>query len=128
MFCYWKRFPAIFATENENYRRVGENQRAYFGYIKDIVVQTDSVKIYYEKLFDFPQEILREHSVDFGLDNYEVDKNGNRIPELHKTHWAVKNRRLIESLMKYNVIHVKADNYKNADSNNANCEIQQFRQ
>ena len=77
-----KHFPCIFAYEDYC------NKDAYIGYIKDILVRQNGVKITFEKIEVFSIENL--HKLQFELDIQSW--------ELNRTHWAIKKVNLYKEL------------------------------
>ena len=45
-----KTFPAIFCSENHYYSRTDPDHMAYYGYVNDIKVQDNGIKVYFTKL------------------------------------------------------------------------------
>lgn len=77
-----KNFPCIFAYEDYC------NKDAFIGYIKDILVRQNGVKITFEKVGMLSIENL--HELQFELDI--------RSWELNRTHWAIKKVNLYKEL------------------------------
>lgn len=92
-----KRYPAIFADENHSYGKTDDAQDAYFGFVKDVKIQDNGIKIYYTIITAIPQQILNEQCFELGI-------CGTRsFNELNRTHWALKQINLIEALQKAGV-------------------------
>jgi len=89
-----KTFPALFCSENRYFTKTESDHMAYYGYVTDIKVQDNGIKIYFTKLNAFPQQILNDHAADFCI---EGAKGFN---ELSRTHWAIKRGNLVEELEK----------------------------
>ncbi len=53
-----KTFPALFCSENHHFTKTDPDHMAYYGYVTDIKVQDNGIKIYFTKLNAFPQQIL----------------------------------------------------------------------
>ena len=87
-----KTFPAIFASENHGYARTDENHVAYYGYVENVVVQDNGIKIYYHRLNTIKQQNLNliAHALDIA--------HAKAFNELNRTHWAIKRINLIEEL------------------------------
>jgi len=62
-----KRYPAIFADENHSYGKTDDAQDAYFGFVKDVKIQDNGIKIYYTIITAIPQQILNEHCFELGI-------------------------------------------------------------
>lgn len=77
-------FSAIFCSENEDYGKVGDNQVVYFGYVTDISVQDNGIKIHYLTIKQIPQNIFNENLDEFIL------CGTTSFNELNRTHWCVK--------------------------------------
>jgi hypothetical protein len=92
-----KCYPAIFADENHSYGKTDEAQDAYFGFVKDIKIQDNGIKIYYTIITAIPQQRLNEQSFEFGI------SGAKSFNELNRTHWALKNINVIEALQKAGV-------------------------
>lgn len=89
-----KTFPAIFCSENHHYAKTDPDHTAYYGYVTDIRVQDNGIKVYFTKLNQLPQQVL----IDF---SEELCIGGARsFTELSRTHWAIKRINLIEVLEK----------------------------
>lgn len=87
-----KTFPALFASENHYYGKTDDAQFAYYGFVTDIKVQDNGIKVYFKVLNPVPQQRINEIAGDLGLD---------RVPsfnELNRTHWAIKKINLVETL------------------------------
>lgn len=53
-----KTFPALFCSENHNFTKTDPDHMAYYGYVTDIKVQDNGIKIYFTKLNALPQQVL----------------------------------------------------------------------
>ena len=62
-----KRYPAIFADENHSYGKTDDAQDAYFGFVKDVKIQDNGIKIYYTIITAIPQQILNEQCFELGI-------------------------------------------------------------
>ena len=89
-----KKYPALFCSENHNYTKTDPDHMAYYGYIKDIKVQDNGIKVYFQILNQIPQQALNEFSDDLCL------KLPQSFFELSRTHWTIKRINLIEVLEK----------------------------
>lgn len=89
-----KTFPALFCSENHNFTKTDHGHMAYYGYVTDIKVQDNGIKIYFTKLNTLPQQVLIELSADLGIDGAKA------CTEFCRTHWAIKRINLVEVLEK----------------------------
>ena len=55
-----KTFPAIFASRNHQYGRAGENQDAYLGFVDEVIVQDNGIKVCFHLLYAISQRRLNE--------------------------------------------------------------------
>lgn len=62
-----RRYPAIFADENHSYGKTDDAQDAYFGFVKDVKIQDNGIKIYYTVITAIPQQILNEECFELGI-------------------------------------------------------------
>ncbi len=92
-----KRYPAIFADENHSYGKTDDKQDAYFGFVKDVKIQDNGIKIYYTIITAIPQQKLNEQCFELGIGG------AKSFNELNRTHWALKQINLIEALQKAGV-------------------------
>ena len=87
-----KTFPSIFACENHGYGKTDDTHQAFFGFITDVKIQDNGVKIYFRPLSTLPQQRLNEIAFKIAL------QGASAINELNRTHWAIKKVNLIEEL------------------------------
>ena len=87
-----KTFPAIFCSENHQYGKTDDDQKAYYGIVYDIKVQDNGIKIYYQILNEITQQTLNEHLFELAL------SGNDRFNELNRTHWAIKKVDLVTTL------------------------------
>lgn len=92
-----KRYPAIFADENHSYGKTDNEQDAYLGFLQDVKIQDNGIKIYYTIITAIPQQILNDQCFEFGI------CGARSFNELNRTHWALKQINLIESLQKADI-------------------------
>ena len=92
-----KRYPAIFADENHSYGKTDDDQDAYFGFVKDVKIQDNGIKIYFAILTAIPQQVLNEQFNEFGI------WGAYSFNELNRTHWALKQINLVEALQRAGV-------------------------
>ena len=89
-----KSFPAIFCSENHRYAKTDPDHMAYYGYVTDIKVQDNGIKVYFTKLNQLPQQVLIDLSEDLCIGG------ARSFTELSWTHWAIKRINLVEVLEK----------------------------
>ena len=87
-----KTFPAIFASENHGYARTTEDHMAHYGYVLDVVLQDNGIKIYPYFLNEIKQQSLNLIANNLGI------AHAKSFNELNRTHWAIKRINLIEEL------------------------------
>jgi len=87
-----KTFPSIFACENHGYGKTDDAHQAFFGFITDVKIQDNGIKIYFRPLSTVPQQRLNEIAFKIAL------QGASAINELNRTHWAIKKVNLIEEL------------------------------
>lgn len=87
-----KRIPTLFSNENTYYGRAGEDQVVGLGFVKQIKVRREGVKIYPDIRYLIPQQKLNEAL-------FELDLRGsNSMNEFNRTHWCIKKIDLIAEL------------------------------
>jgi len=87
-----KSFPCIFANENTNYGHTDEEQTLGYGFIRQIKVRRDGIKIYPQIVYLLPQQRLNEAL-------FELDILGSSsFNEFNRTHWSIKKIDLIAEL------------------------------
>lgn len=85
-------FPSIFANENVSYGHTNEKQLLGLGYIRQLKVRYEAVKIYPHIIYLLPQQRLNESLFD-------LDIQGNSFfNEFNRTHWCIKKVDLIAEL------------------------------
>ena len=89
-----KTFPALFCSENHNFTKTDPDHMAYYGYVTDIKVQDNGIKIYFTKLNALPQQVLIDLAADLCIGGAKA------YNELSRTHWAIKRINLVEVLEK----------------------------
>jgi len=87
-----KTFPAIFASENHDWGETDPEHMAYFGYVTNVRVQNDGIRVYYKPTCAIPQQLLNEHISDLHIDGKEG------INEFDQTHWTIKKAPLVQVL------------------------------
>ncbi len=87
-----KKIPAIICNENTDYHgKTDPEQSAIYARIEKIKVGSGGIKLYYKPLDLFPQRILNENSIDFGI------RCDSAITELNRCAWSVKKVNLFEA-------------------------------
>ena len=89
-----KTFPALFCSENHHFTKTDPDHMAYYGYVTDIKVQDNGIKIYFTKLNAFPQQVLIDIAAELCIGGARA------FNELSRTHWAIKSVNLVEELEK----------------------------
>lgn len=93
-----KTMPSLFMAENRNYGKADEDQKVIYGFVSDIKVYDNDVKVYYcGYKIDIPQQCLNER-----LEELEL-VGDNRFNEMNRTHWSIKRCNLIQELFKAGV-------------------------
>ena len=83
-------FPSVFANENiSGYDHTDEDQLLELGYIRQIKIRRDKIKIYSQVLCLLPQQRFNEACFDLGI------QSGY---ELHRAHCSIKKVDLIAEL------------------------------
>lgn len=87
-----KKIPAIICNENTKYHgQTDPDQSAIYARIEKIKVGSGGIKIYYKPLDLFPQHIMNENNIDFGI------RCDAAITELNRCAWSVKKINLFEA-------------------------------
>lgn len=87
-----KTFPALFCSENHHFATTDPDHTAYYGYVKDIKIQDNGIKVYFQILNPIPQQVLIDHSEELCIGG------ARSYTELCRTHWAIKRINLVEVL------------------------------
>lgn len=87
-----RSFPSLFASENHLYGRTDTDHLAYYGFVTDIKVQENGIKIYFQKYLPLLQQSINENAAKFAI------KGNLGFNELNRTHWAIKRVNLLEEL------------------------------
>lgn len=87
-----KSFPCIFANENEDYGHTDEEQALGYGYIRQIKVRKDGIKIYPQIIYLLPQQRLNEALFDLDI------RGSSSFNEFNRMHWSIKKIDLIAEL------------------------------
>ncbi len=89
-----KTFPALFCSENHHFTKTDPDHMAFYGYVTDIKVQDNGIKIYFTKLNQVPQQLLIDIAAELCIGGARA------FNELSRTHWAIKRVNLVEELEK----------------------------
>lgn len=93
-----KTLPSLFLAENRPYGRADDDQRVIYGFVSDVKIYDNDVKIYFcGYKSDIVQQRLNEMLEELGL------VGNNRFNELNRTHWAIKRVDLIQELYEANL-------------------------
>ena len=93
-----KTLPSLFLAENRPYGRADDDQRVIYGFVSDVKIYDNDVKIYFcGYKSDIVQQRLNEMLDELGLIG---DQHFN---ELNRTHWAIKRVDLIQELYEANL-------------------------
>lgn len=87
-----KTFPALFASENHYYGKTDDMHYAYYGFVTDVRIQDNGIKVYFRSLNPVPQQKINELAYELGLGR------ASYFNELNRTHWAIKKINLVEAL------------------------------
>jgi hypothetical protein len=87
-----KTFPSIFATVNRQYGRTDADHLALFGFVTDVRIQENGIKVCYQSLCSIPQQRLNEIAFHLAM------KGASSFNELNRMHWAIKRISLVEEL------------------------------
>ncbi|MEG1502355.1 MAG: hypothetical protein RR370_03090 [Synergistaceae bacterium] len=87
-----KSFPCIFANENTNYGHTDEEQTLAYGYIRQIKVRRDGIKIYPHIVYLLSQQRLNEALFDLDI------RGSSAFNEFNRMHWSIKKIDLISEL------------------------------
>lgn len=85
-----KSFPALFCSENHSFTKTDPDHTAFYGYVTDIKVQDNGIKIYFVRLNEIKQQILIDLADDLCIGGTTC------YNELCRTHWAIKRINMIE--------------------------------
>ena len=93
-----KTMPSLFMAENRNYGKADDDQMVIYGFVSDLKIYDNDVKVYYcGYKIDIPQQRLNECLEELGL------VGDNRFNELNRTHWSTKRCDLIQELLEAGV-------------------------
>lgn len=87
-----KSFPAIFATENHQYGKTGDEHIAKLGFVTDVTVQDNGIRICASYFWDVAQQKLNDCREKLAIDG------ASSFNELNRTHWTIKRINLMEVL------------------------------
>lgn len=87
-----KHLPCLFANENRHYGFTDEEQVIGFGYVRDIKLRREGLKIYPHVMYLLKQQMINEAM-------FELDIRGSSsYNELNRMHWSIKKVDLIAEL------------------------------
>lgn len=93
-----KTMPSLFMAENRNYGKADDDQKVIYGFVSDLKIYDNDVKVYYcGYKIDIPQQRLNECLEELGL------VGDNRFNELNRTHWSIKRCDLIQEMLEAGV-------------------------
>lgn len=87
-----RAFPALFTSKNHEYGRTDCAHFALYGFVTDVKIQDNGIKVYFSVLNRIPQQRLNEIAVELDLGR------ACSFNELNRTHWAIKRINLVEAL------------------------------
>lgn len=87
-----KSFPCLFANENKEYGHTDEEQTLGYGFIRQIKIRRDGIKIYPQILCLLPQQRLNESLFDLDI------RGSSSFNEFNRMHWCIKKVDLISEL------------------------------
>ncbi len=87
-----KSFPCIFANENAGYGHTDEEQTLGYGYIRQMKIRRDGIKIYPQIIYLLPQQRLNEALFDLDI------RGSSSFNEFNRMHWSIKKIDLIAEL------------------------------
>ena len=88
-----KTMPSLFMAENRQYGHPDDDQRVIYGFVSDIKVYDNDVKIYFcGYKNDIPQSSINGLLDELGL------IGNTSFNELNRTHWSIKRVDLIQEL------------------------------
>ena len=97
------KIPAIICNENTGYHgQTDPEQNAIYARLEKIKVGSSGIKIYYRPLDLFPQRILNENSIDFGI------RCDSALTELNRSCWSVKKINLFEAFLDVGLDNIKS--------------------
>lgn len=87
-----KTFPSIFASENRRCAATDVDHQAYCGFVTDIQLRPNDIRVTYRLIFSIPQQRLNEIAADLLLGQAPLAN------ELNDTHWTIKQINLLDRL------------------------------
>lgn len=87
-----KTFPSLVATENRHYGRTDDDHLAMFGFVTDVRIQENGIKVHFQKLCSIPQQRLNEIAANLAING------ASAFNELNRMHWTIKRINLVEEL------------------------------
>lgn len=92
-----KTLPSLFMAENNEYGKATDDQRVIYGFVSDVKIYDEDVKIYYCSYATIEQQLLNGLLEELGL------RGTSAFNELNHTHWAIKRVDLIQELLEANI-------------------------
>lgn len=84
--------PAVICNENTQFRGITDpNQKAIYAYVKKIKKVEKEIKLYFQPIYFFAQQVLNDYAIDFGINVSCV------LTELNRSHWCIKRVNLFEA-------------------------------
>lgn len=88
-----KSYPALFANKNTDYwGETDEEQETIYGFITELTIQDNGIKIYYCPLSFISQQAINNMGFDLGINT------DTAITDLNQTRWTIKKIDLIQAL------------------------------
>ena len=87
-----KSFPAVFCSTNRHHEKTDPDHMAYYGYVTDVQIQENGIRIFFQLLVQFPQQVLIDLSKELCIDG------AKSYTEMCHTHWGIKRSNLVEAL------------------------------
>ena len=88
-----KTMPSLFMAENRQYGHPDDDQRVIYGFVSDIKIYDNDVKIYFcGYRSDIPQKAINDLLEELGI------SDNSSFNELNRTHWSIKRVDLIQEL------------------------------
>ena len=92
-----KTFPSIFASENRRSAATDVDHQAFYGFVTDIQLLPNDVRITYALNYRIPQQRLNEIADELAL------RQAPLANELNDTHWTIKRVNLLDALKSISV-------------------------
>ncbi len=89
-----KTLPSLFLAENRQYGHPDDDQRVIYGFVSDVKIYDNDVKIYFcGYKNDIPQKVINDLLEELGI------SGNSSFNELNRTHWSIKRSDLIQELL-----------------------------